>query len=234
MKKNGQKITIALILFLLIVHFFFMSPSKKTEKDNQEQNIIEDNISITELIEINITTEEKEEIINNIKIEKTETNTQMVRGGACYVEEESTTQEEIKEIENVSVATEEEIAEVEVCDAELMSVDEIEAEPAGFEVVDEVYETMEYTASDFKRLGVIYWGDWKWTWYSEKVLPGGGLDIPGRYIDSNGYVCDEDGYICLASSTLSKGAVVSTPFGKKGKVYDSGCASGTLDVYVSW
>ena len=82
--------------------------------------------------------------------------------------------------------------------------------------------------------GVIYWGGYRWTWYSEKVLPGGGLQIPGRYVDENGYVCDENGYICLASSELGWGTVVDTPFGKSGCVYDSGPSSGTLDVYVSW
>lgn len=91
-----------------------------------------------------------------------------------------------------------------------------------------------YSASYFKQMGVINWNGWRWTWYSQRVLPGGGLRIPGRHVDSNGYVCDENDYICLASSSLSKGTVVSTPFGKSGKVYDSGCASNTLDVYTDW
>ena len=91
-----------------------------------------------------------------------------------------------------------------------------------------------YTAAEFKNLGVVRWGGWKWTWYSQRVLPGGGLDIPGRHVDSNGYVCDAEGYICLASSTLSKGTVVNTPFGKAGKIYDSGCAADTLDVYTDF
>ena len=93
---------------------------------------------------------------------------------------------------------------------------------------------MIYSAADLRSRGVIYWGDWRWTWYSQKVLPGGGLNIPGRHVDANGYVCDGDGYICLASSVLSKGTVVSTPFGKAGKVYDSGCAANTLDVYTNF
>lgn len=101
------------------------------------------------------------------------------------------------------------------------------------EELQECSETM-YSASDFQVAGVIYWGEWKWTYYSEKVLPGHGLDIPGRHTDSNGYVCDEDGYICVASSVLSYGTVIETPFGKNGKVYDSGCASNVIDVYVSW
>lgn len=45
---------------------------------------------------------------------------------------------------------------------------------------------------------------------------------------------DKNGYICLASSSLKKGTVVKTPFGAKGKVYDCGCARGTLDVYTNW
>ena len=71
-------------------------------------------------------------------------------------------------------------------------------------------------------------------WYSQKVLPGGGLNIPGRHVDNNGYVCDENGFICLASGSLAKGTIVETPFGKKGKVYDCGCAANTLDVYTNF
>ena len=91
-----------------------------------------------------------------------------------------------------------------------------------------------YSASDLRSMGLIYWNGWRWTWYSQNVLAGGGLDISGRHVDENGYVCDGEGYICLASSTLSKGTIVETPFGKCGKVYDSGCASDTLDVYTNF
>jgi len=91
-----------------------------------------------------------------------------------------------------------------------------------------------YTASQFRSAGVVYWNGYRWTWYSQRVLPGPGLNIPGRHVDENGYVCDSNNYICLASSTLRRGTVVSTPFGKPGKVYDSGCAAGTLDVYTNF
>lgn len=97
----------------------------------------------------------------------------------------------------------------------------------------ETSETL-YSASEFMNMGVIYWNDWRWTWYSEKVLPGGGLNIPGRYVDSSGYICDENDYICLSASSLGKGTIILTPFGKSGKVYDTGCASDTIDVYVNW
>lgn len=91
-----------------------------------------------------------------------------------------------------------------------------------------------YSASKFRTLGIIEWNGWRWTYYSEKVLPGRGLEIPGRHNDSEGYVCDENDYICLSSSSLSKGTVIDTPFGKQGKVYDTGCPKNVIDVYVSW
>lgn len=91
-----------------------------------------------------------------------------------------------------------------------------------------------YSPSDFMVMGVLNWGGYRWTWYSQRVLPGGGLNIPGRHVDGNGYVSDGEGYICLASNDLPYGTVVDTPLGKPGRVYDCGCASGTLDVYVNW
>lgn len=91
-----------------------------------------------------------------------------------------------------------------------------------------------YTPDEFYNMGIIEWGGWSWTYYSEVYMPGTTLPIPGRWTDENGYVCDENNYICLASSSLSKGTIVDTPFGKMGKVYDCGCLSYILDVYVSW
>lgn len=96
------------------------------------------------------------------------------------------------------------------------------------------YSNAIYTPADFQDIGIISWGSWSWTFYSQQAMPGEDLIIPGRYVDYNGYVCDENDYICLASSSLDKGTVVDTPFGKMGKVYDCGCLSYILDVYVDW
>lgn len=96
------------------------------------------------------------------------------------------------------------------------------------------YSDALYTPSDFQNMGIIDWGGWCWTFYSQQAMPGEGLIIPGRHVDYNGYVCDENDYICLASSSLDKGTVVDTPFGKMGKVYDCGCLNYILDVYVDW
>ena len=71
------------------------------------------------------------------------------------------------------------------------------------------------------------------TWYSQRVLPGDGLDIPGRHVAEDGTIRDEDGYIAVAASDLPRGSVVETSLGT-GKVYDSGCAAGTTDIYTDW
>ena len=97
------------------------------------------------------------------------------------------------------------------------------------------YTTPEITAADMQNLGIVSWGGYRFTWYSEKALPGYDLPIPGRHVDENGYVCDENNYICLASDSLSKGTVVATPLGKEGKIYDCGTGcDDILDIYVSW
>ena len=80
--------------------------------------------------------------------------------------------------------------------------------------------------------GVVYWNGYKFTYYSEKVLPGGGLRIPGRHVNADGYVADEEGYIVLAGDA-PMGSVFETPFGYKGKIYDRGTSGNHLDVYIS-
>lgn len=99
----------------------------------------------------------------------------------------------------------------------------------GEPVTDAVYDPY-----DLYNQGRLYYGDYQYTWYSENVLPGYGLAIEGRHTDADGFVCDGEGYICVASSSLNKGTIVDTPFGRQGKVYDSGCDWGTIDVYVNW
>lgn len=93
------------------------------------------------------------------------------------------------------------------------------------------------SGSDLMFNGVHYdnGSGYSYTYYSENVLPGGGLDIPGRHTNDEGYVCDGDGNICIASDDLAKGTVVNVPFGDgTAVVYDCGSGYGNLDVYVSW
>ena len=66
-------------------------------------------------------------------------------------------------------------------------------------------------------------------------MPGNGLRIPGRHVADDGTIRDEEGYICVAADPgfMSKGSILITSLGPA-KVYDSGCAYGTIDIYVSW
>lgn len=93
------------------------------------------------------------------------------------------------------------------------------------------------SGADFMAQGVVEYGGYEWTWYSELVLPGDGLyelNANGRAVDEAGFVVDGDGYISIATPNWSEpiGTIVDTPFGP-GKVYDY-CESGSYDVYCAW
>jgi len=73
------------------------------------------------------------------------------------------------------------------------------------------------------------------TWYSTNEAAGKATarEIPGKHIADDGTIRDENGYICVASSDLAFYSIVMTSVGP-GKVYDTGCSSGTIDVYTNW
>lgn len=96
----------------------------------------------------------------------------------------------------------------------------------------------EYNLFDYpltRSRGALYFDGHKETYYSQNVLPGAGLAIPGRHVADDGTVRDGEGYISVAAdpSYLSRGSVVMTSLGPA-KVYDTGCAYGTIDIYVNW
>ena len=86
-----------------------------------------------------------------------------------------------------------------------------------------------------KGKGALYFNGHKETYYSQNVLPGTSLRIPGRHVADDGTIRDGDGYICVAADSgyLSRGSVVVTSLGP-GKVYDTGCAYGVIDIYTNW
>lgn len=83
--------------------------------------------------------------------------------------------------------------------------------------------------------GAMYFNGHKETYYSQRTLPGTSLNIPGRHVAEDGTVRDGEGYICVAADLtfLPRGSVVMTSLGPA-KVYDTGCAYGTVDLYVDW
>ena len=86
-------------------------------------------------------------------------------------------------------------------------------------------------SSSFKSQGVIYQNGIRYTYYSSNVLYH--YRTPEWNAGSDGIYRDSADYIVVASNDHAQGSVVSTPFGA-GKVYDSGCASGTIDIYTNF
>lgn len=86
-------------------------------------------------------------------------------------------------------------------------------------------------ASNFKSQGVIYQNGIRYTYYSSNVLYH--YRTPEWTVGADGIYRDSSGYIVVASSDYGQGTIVSTPFGQ-GRVYDSGCASRTIDIYTNF
>lgn len=147
---------------------------------------------------------------------------------ATYVEEDEESYEESYE--------EEEYYEEEVYIVEEDHYEESYEEEYYEETEEDSYHSEgSYTLSDLQYHGVINWNGNRYTYYSQQVLPGGGLKIPGRHVNAGGFVSDGDGYIVLANDVLDRGTVVDTPFGYYGKIYDrfgTGKPSHHFDVYT--
>lgn len=84
---------------------------------------------------------------------------------------------------------------------------------------------------NFKRDGVVYSDGTRYTWYSSNVLY---HYRTGEWTaGDDGFYRDSNGYIIVASNDHAQGTIVNTPWGEA-IVEDSGCASGTLDIYTNY
>ena len=121
-----------------------------------------------------------------------------------------------------------------VAEVAMEQVREPEPEPVVEEYVEPEPEPQPQiiNSGSFKSAGVWYDSTYRYTWYSSNVLYH--YRTPEWTAGADGIYRDSDGYVVVASSDLPQGTVVEgTPFGAC-KVYDSGCASGTLDVYTNF
>ena len=84
-----------------------------------------------------------------------------------------------------------------------------------------------------KAKGKVWFEGHYETWYSQKVLPGGGLNIPGRHVDGRGLVMDNQGNICVATTLVAQGQKINTSLGM-GKRYDYCGTPNTVDIYTNW
>lgn len=161
---------------------------------------------------------------------------------SCGKKEEiiPTTVEVIETTEEVTTQTEEITTEEETIEYVETTEEAIEYYNDNYYYEDYEYNNVDYYVYDNTDVlnsynGVVYYNGHKETYYSQQVLPGDGLNIPGRYVAEDGTVRDENGYICVAAdpSYLPYGSIVETSLGT-GKVYDSGCDYGTIDIYTDW
>ena len=129
-----------------------------------------------------------------------------------------------------------------VAEAAMEQVQEPEPEPVVEQTYSEpvVQEYVEpesapqqtYVGNSFQSDGVWQDENYRYTWYSSNALYH--YRTPEWTAGSDGIYRDAEGYVVVASSDHPQGTVIeSTPFGAA-KVYDSGCASGTLDVYTNF
>ena len=81
--------------------------------------------------------------------------------------------------------------------------------------------------------GINYYNGVKESYYSQKVLAGGGLNIPGRHVAADGTIRDADNYIVVASDTQAKGSTGQSSLGAY-KVSDTGVGHSGIDVYTNW
>lgn len=87
------------------------------------------------------------------------------------------------------------------------------------------------SSSHFRQMGEIYYGGHRFTYYSSRVLYH--YKTPQWHTNDVGFWCDSNGYLIVASNDYSQGSLIDTPWGT-GIVRDSGCDSGTVDMYVNW
>lgn len=94
------------------------------------------------------------------------------------------------------------------------------------------YNTPSSGSGNFKADGVWYDENYRYTWYSSNAAYH--YRTPEWSAGSDGVYRDSEGYVVVASSDYAQGTVIEdTPFGAA-KVYDTGCASGTLDIYTNY
>ena len=134
--------------------------------------------------------------------------------------------------------------ETEHVEAQRLEAEKAAAEQAALEIMEtsqQVQNTSQSGGYSYqsgegvltKSGGVNYYNGYKETYYSQRVLPGGGLNIPGRHVAADGTIRDGDGYIVVASDRQGKGETGTCSLGNY-KVYDTGVGHDGVDIYTDW
>lgn len=119
-------------------------------------------------------------------------------------------------------------------EADTEQATEAQTDASGYEL--RYWEAYEKPENHLTRdNGVVYFNGHRETWYSihESGQTVTAWEIPGKHIAEDGTIRDADGYVCIASSDHRRHTVIITSVGI-GKVYDTGCSHGTIDIYTNW
>lgn len=224
-KKRLIYISLGIVIDFVIILAVVLTNGKSTNLENNVNNIAVANMNVKQAIpntdEKMIQSEQEEN--NEIIIEEQEEE---------IVEETPVVIEEPVVEQNVEPVVSEDFISV----YDNMSIEEKE-QALNNGTLHLEYSGLYTNSSDRLTVarGALYFNNHKETYYSEKVLPGASLNIPGRHVADDGTVRDGDGYICVATNYeyMAKGTILITSLGPA-KVYDTGCAYGTVDIYVSW
>ena len=172
-------------------------------------------------------------IEDNLIIDKEENEVELP------TEQEENTENEVElptEQEEIQIEEEQVVDDVISVSYDEMSIEEKENALYNGTLALEYSGLYTYTDNKLtKQRGVYDYNGHHETYYDEKSLPGTGLNIPGRHVADDGTIRDEEGYICVAANQeyMAKGSILITSLGPA-KVYDTGCAYGTIDIYVNW
>lgn len=233
--KVSGIVALGVLISMVLPHIIILTTSKTLET---EKAVVPVNSTATQVQKSEtaiVMNEKKEEPINTEEEPKEEPKEETTEG---KTEEVPAAVEE----KTVEIKKEEKIEEPQVQEqAPTKSYGEMTTDELINAITSGTYK-LEYSSSYdtganklTKSKGVVNYNNHRETYYSQRVLPGSSLNIPGRHVADDGTVRDGEGYICVAASTsyLSKGSIVKTSLGPA-KVYDSGCASGTIDIYTNW
>lgn len=158
------------------------------------------------------------------------------RAGVVETEVSFPVEEVTDEIIEVEAEVEEVVAEVEAEEEEEVVEEEVvtpAAETISYQTSYEpAYSGYTENGSGLTKSGGVNWHNGRReTWYSSNDAY---HYRTGEWtVGEDGVYRDADGYVVVAASDLAQGSTVSTSFGE-GKVYDTGCAAGTTDIYVAW
>ena len=260
MKKRTKILLIVIWIVCLI--FCFTQIKNKTNSENQNTtNIIIEEVKIEDTVQPDLVIDEQviqEELAKQKQEKEPEITTKMYSSVGLNIREEASIESKIIDVVNVNTQLEtinyskdDEWTKIKIDDNyyyvatkylsnEKVKIEQKKTTTTATKNAETATKTNNSTKNQSSNTGVLtkskgvnYYNGHRETYYSQKVLPGGGLNIPGRHVDDRGLVCDGDGYICVASNDYAKGTIVETSLGT-GKVYDCGCPSGTIDIYCNW